>query len=95
MPSAKGIREDNRIKSKFKIMKWRPRGALASRVQDSCSVEILYPNIKDITASTRKLSVSQQAQITRIRSKKSLRELAREYGVSYETVRRTIRDVYY
>jgi len=26
MPAAKGIREDNWIKSKLKLMKWRPRG---------------------------------------------------------------------
>jgi len=68
----------------------RPRRALASEVQIAYSVEILYPNIKEITASTRKLSISQQAQIRKNLSKKSLRQLAREYDVSREAIRRTI-----
>ena len=76
-------------------MNWRPRGTLGSEVQLAYLVELLCPGIKEITIQTRKLPDSQQAQITRKHSKKSLRELAKEYGVSYETVRRTIRDVYY
>ena len=64
--------------------------ALASEVQIACSVEILYPNIKEIAASTRKLSISQQAQTRKNLSKKSLRHLAKEYGVSREAIRRTI-----
>ncbi len=68
----------------------RPRGALAADVQIAYLVEILYPNIKEITTSTRKLSISQQVQIRKNLSKKSLRQLAREYGVSREAIRRTI-----
>ena len=72
------------------MLHWRPRGALAFEVQIAYSVEILYPNIKEITTSTRKLSISQQAQIRKNLSKKSLRQPAREYGVSREAIRRTI-----
>ena len=70
----------------------RPRGALGSEVQYSAYiVDLLCPQVKNIAVIPRKLSVSKQAQITKERSKKSLRELAREYGVSHETVRRVIR----
>ena len=65
-------------------------GALASEVQIAYSVEILYPNIKDITTSNRKLSISQQAQIRQYLGKKSLRQLAKEHSVSHEAIRRTI-----
>jgi len=69
----------------------RPRGALGSEVQIAYIVELLCPEVKDIFISLRKLSVSQQAQIIRKHGEKSLRELAREYGVSYEAVRRVLK----
>jgi len=60
---------------------------LGSEVQLAYLVELLCPGIKEITKRTRRLSDSQQAQIIKNHGKKSLRELAKEYGVSYETVR--------
>lgn len=73
-----------------KSVTWRPRGALAPEVQSAYLVELLCPRIKEITIQTRKLSDSQQAQIRKNLTKKSLRQLAREYGVSREAIRRSI-----
>ena len=72
-------------------MKWRPRGALGSEVQLAYIVEILCPQVNEICISPRKLSISQRAQIINRRSGNSLRELAKQYRVSYETVRGTIK----
>jgi len=69
-------------------LEWRPRGALGSSVHNAYIVEILYPQINEIRISTRKLSVLQQEEIIQKLGKRSLRELAKEYNVSYETVRR-------
>ncbi len=71
--------------------KWRPRGALGSEVQLAYIVELLYPQVNEICISPRKLSLSQRAQVANKRSGNSLRELAKQYGVSYETIRRTIK----
>jgi len=68
----------------------RPRGALNSEVQTAYIVELLCPQINNIAFSPRKLSNIQQLEIIENKGKKSLRELAREYGISYESVRRTI-----
>jgi len=57
-------------------------------VQNAYIVEVLCPNINKIYISSKKLSVLQQGEIIQKFGKKSLRELAREYSVSYETVRR-------
>ena len=71
----------------------RPRGALGCEVQSSAYiVELLYPQVNEIGVSLRRLSASQQAQITRKQSKKSLRELAKQYRVSYEMVRRVLKN---
>jgi len=51
----------------------------------------LCPRIKYIAITPRRLSTSQQVQVTRDRKDKSLRELARDYGVSHETVRRVLK----
>jgi DNA-directed RNA polymerase specialized sigma24 family protein len=57
-------------------------------VQLAYIVEVLYPKINEIRISTRKLSVLQQEEIIQKLGKRSLRELAKECNVSYETVRR-------
>jgi hypothetical protein len=62
--------------------------ALDSRVQTAYIVEILCPKINEIYISPKKLSALQQTEIIHEIGKKSLRELAREYDISYETVRR-------
>ena len=77
-------------KSRY-ILQVRPRGAPGSEVQIAYLVEILCPQMRDITVSARKLTSLQQAQITKKWTKESLRKLGREYGVSHETVRRVIR----
>jgi hypothetical protein len=69
---------------------WRPRGALDSRVQTAYNVELLCPKINEICISPKKLSSLQQTEIIQKIGKKGLRELAREYDVSYETVRKII-----
>ncbi len=66
-------------------------GAPGYEVQLAYIVDILCPQVKGITVLLRKLSVSQQTQITKKRGDKSLRELARKYGVSHETVRRNLK----
>jgi len=52
--------------------------------------EALCPQVGEIGISLRKLSTSQQAQVITNSSKRSLRQLAREYGVSHEAIRRVI-----
>jgi len=74
-----------------KSLNQRPRGALGSEVQMTYLTEVLCPQVSEIGISQRKLSTSQQAQVTIRHGSDSLRELAKEYGVSYETVRRTIK----
>ncbi|MFC1983510.1 helix-turn-helix domain-containing protein [Chloroflexota bacterium] len=54
-------------------------------------VKPLYPKVNEIFISPRKLSISQRAQIINKHSGNSLRELAKQYGVSYETVRRVLK----
>lgn len=65
-----------------------PGGAPDSRVQPAYIVEILCPTINEIRISTMKLSALQRGEIFQKHGKRSLRELAKEYNVSYETVRR-------
>jgi len=67
---------------------WRPRGALDSQVQPAYIVEVLCPKINEIHISSRKLSAALQGEIILKLGKRSLRELAKEYNISYETVRR-------
>ena len=61
-----------------------------SEVQTAYIIELLCPEVNEIRISTKKLSVCEQAQIIMKHKEKSLRELAREYNVSHETLRRTI-----
>jgi hypothetical protein len=63
-------------------------GALGSNVHNAYIVEILCPKISEICVLPRKLSVLQQKEIIQKMGQVSLRKLAREYNVSYETVRR-------
>jgi len=77
-------------KSKYRI-EVRPRGAPGYEVHIAYLVEKLCPQIKYIAITPRRLSTSQQVQVTRDRKDKSLRELARDYGVSHETVRRVLK----
>ena len=53
-------------------------------------VDLLCPHIERINTSRTKLSPWSQRLIREQYGDKSLRQLAREYSVSYETVRRTI-----
>ncbi len=69
----------------------RLRGASGSEAQlTAYIVELLCPQVNEIGVFPRKLSASQQAEVTKNPSKKSLRQLAKEYGVSHEAIRRTI-----
>jgi len=71
----------------------RPRGALGCEVQSSAYiVELLYPQVNEISISARKLSTSQQVKITKSHGKKSPRELAKQYRVSCEMVRRVLKN---
>jgi len=62
--------------------------ALGSKVQSAYLVEKLCPRIEDIVIFQRKPSDLEQAKIAKELNKKSPRELAREYGVSHEIMRR-------
>ena len=46
-----------------------------------------------MTASAKKLSALQKAQMAKNSNNKSLRKLAEEYNVSHGTVRRTLRSI--
>lgn len=67
----------------------RPRGALSSYLQD---LEIdLFPVIVSVPfRSGHKLLPSIWPEVAEQHKTESLRELAKEYGVSHEAVRRTI-----
>ena len=69
-------------------MKWRPRGALGSEVQLAYLVEVLCPQIKDIRMTRLGIHPSLWGKVIKKRKHNTLREIANEYGVSYETVRR-------
>ena len=73
----------------------RPRGAPGSEVQLAYLVEVLCPQIADIAYCRRGIAPKLWRHLIKEHKGKSLRELAKEYRVSHETVRRTIRDVYY
>jgi len=60
-------------------------------VQTAYIVELLCKNISEICISPKKVSTLKQTEIIQKIGKKSLRELAREYDVRYETVRRIIK----
>ena len=53
-------------------------------------VELLCPHIKDISITRLGIHPSLRGRVIKKRKYKNLREIAKEYGVSYETVRRTI-----
>ncbi|MFC1954448.1 DeoR family transcriptional regulator [Chloroflexota bacterium] len=55
-------------------------------------VEKLYPKTHKFDISRKKLSSTQQTQINKKRGKTSLRELAKQYRVSHETIRRNINE---
>jgi len=59
-------------------------------VQIAYLLEVLCPQIRDISVSTSNLSTSQRASIVQERGKKGLRALAKEHDVSYEAVRRVL-----
>jgi hypothetical protein len=60
-------------------------------VHNAYIVEILCPQINKICVLPHKLSALQQKEVIQKFGQKSLRGLAREYGISYETVRRIIK----
>ena len=69
----------------------RPRGALGSEVQTAYLTEIICPQIAYISIIVNKLSSPEQDEIIKKHNINSLRKLAKEYQVSYETIRRTIK----
>ena len=57
-------------------------------------MEILCPHIHESNVPSKKILADlQQREIVEQYGKKTLRELAKEHGVSYETVRRVIKRV--
>ncbi len=73
------------------VLQWRPRGALGSEVQLAYLVEVLCPQIKDIHITRLGIHPSLWGKVIKKRKSSTLREIANEYGVSYETVRRITR----
>jgi hypothetical protein len=73
-----------------KIMKIRPRGDSGSNVQHTAYLlEILYPAISQ-PVTTYKLPCRLWKELAKRHSTQSLRQLAKEYGVSHEAVRRAL-----
>jgi DNA-directed RNA polymerase sigma subunit (sigma70/sigma32) len=70
---------------------WRPRGAQDSEVQFAYSVEVICPQMKDIHITRFGINPSLWFEVNNKRKYHTLREIANEYGVSYETVRRIIK----
>ena len=52
--------------------------------------EVLCPQIRDIAVSRTKLPQSMRGELVERHRSRSLRQLARDYGVSHEPVRRTL-----
>ena len=69
----------------------RPRWAASSEVQIAYLVELLCPQIKDIGITRLGIHPSLRGKVIKKRKYKTVREIAQEYGVSHETVRRTIK----
>lgn len=68
----------------------RPRGDLNPSVQYvAYSVELLCPLVSG-TISRHRLPIGIWPELLAEQKNKSLRQLAKEYGVSYETVRRAL-----
>jgi hypothetical protein len=73
-------------------LKWRPRGASDSDVQYAQYLtEVLCPRIGEMVESRSKLPQSVQLGLVESSGSKSLRQLATEYGVSHESVRRALK----
>ena len=70
----------------------RPRGAQGSEVQLAYLVEVLCPQIADIAYCRRGIAPKLWRHLIKEHKAKSLRELAKEYGISHETVRRTLKN---
>ena len=63
---------------------------LFEEVQIAYLVELLCPQISEIAYSRWGMPPRLWKQLIKERNNKSLRGIAREYGVSYETVRRVL-----
>lgn len=71
------------------VLQWRPRGASESEVQHTQYLtEVLCPLAESFAVSRAKLHPSMRPRIAERRRSRSLRQLAREYGVSHEAIRR-------
>ena len=74
----------------MRVMKWRPRRGSELLLPENISVG-LYPIYVDPPSSSRcKISVSELPEILERHKTESLRSIAKEYGVSHETVRRAL-----
>ena len=70
----------------------RPRGAQGSEMRIAYLVELLCPHIKDINITRLGIHpFSLRGRSIKKRKYKTLRESTKEYGVSHETVKRTIK----
>lgn len=66
-------------------------GALSSEEQLAYLVEVLCPQIREIGITRSGIHPSLYVKIIMKRKYNTLREIAEEYGVSHETVRRITR----
>lgn len=69
----------------------RPRGAPAYKVQIAYLVEVLCPQIAEIAYCRYSIPPRLWNELTEKQNCKSLRILAKEYGASYEAVRRVLK----
>jgi len=70
---------------------WRPRGDSNPSVQYvAYSVEVLSPQGQQVIVSRHKLPLQSWPKVAEQHRTQSLRQLAKKYGVSHESIRRAL-----
>jgi len=90
VPSPKRIGENYWVKTELKVTKMRPRGALGSELQLAYLTEVLCPQIAEIYITRFGIHPSMHGEVIEKSKCQTVRGIANEYGVSHETVRRTV-----
>ena len=69
-------------------MKWRPRGDLERLLPESISIDLFPVCVNIPKNANHRIPMSEWPKIIKRYKTESLRQLAKEYGVSHETIRR-------
>ena len=76
------------------VLRWRPRGDSGSEVRYTAyDITALCPQIKPAAVSRSRIPRSAWPEPSEHNQTKTLRELAKDYGVSHEAVRRALKSV--